>query len=248
MRAIMAVSVAALIALSAVIGFTPAPAAADEMSEQRVREIVEQLLRERPELIVEAITAYQEKQELAKQAAQRNALSARAKDLFERPGDPFIGNPDAPITLVEFFDYRCGYCKRVLDDVEAVAAANDDVKVVFKEFPILGDASVVASHVSLAVNLVAPLKYGEFHKKAMRGRGGYTERSLLQLADAMGIDSAAVKAKIGSDEVNDAIRANYELAKQLGIRGTPAFVIGDQVVPGAVSRGALEKLIEQERG
>lgn len=248
MRSILAMSAAALIALSAAIGFAPSPAAADDMDEQRVREIVEQLLRERPELIVEAITAYQEKQELAKQAAQRNALSSRAQDLFNRPGDPFIGNPNAAITLVEFFDYRCGYCKRVLNDVAAVAEANGDVKVVFKEFPILGEASVMASRVSLAVNLVAPQKYGEFHKKVLGGRGTYTESALLQLADAMGIDSAAVKAKIGSDEVNSAIRANYELAEQLGIRGTPAFVIGDQVVPGAISRSALEELVKQQRG
>lgn len=248
MRGILAMSVAALIALSAAIGFTPSPAAADDMDEQRVREIVEQLLRERPELIVDAITAYQEKQELAKQAAQRDALSVRSKDLFERPGDPFIGNPNAAITVVEFFDYRCGYCKRVLKDVVAVAEANDDVKVVFKEFPILGEASVIASRVSLAVNMVAPQKYGEFHKKAMSGRGSYSESSLLQLAEAMGIDSAAVKAKIDSDEVNSAIRANYELAEQLGIRGTPAFVVGDQVVPGAISRSALEQLIKEQRG
>lgn len=248
MRGILAMSVAALIALSAAIGFMPSPTMADDMDEQRVREIVEQLLRERPEIIVEAITAYQEEQELAKQTAQRDALSARAKELFEQPGDPFIGNPDAAITVVEFFDYRCGYCKRVLNDVVAVAAAHNDVKVVFKEFPILGEASVIASRVSLAVNMVAPQKYGEFHKKVMSGRGSYTESSLLQLADAMGIDPDAVRAKIDSDEVNSAIRSNYELAEQLGIRGTPAFVVGDQVVPGAISRSALEQLIQQQRG
>ena len=248
MRGFLAMSLAAFVALSTMAGLSLPAAAADEMSEERVRQIVEQLLRERPEIIVEAITAYQQQQELAQQAAQRDALSARAKDLYERPGDPFIGNPDAPITLVEFFDYRCGYCKRVLNDVVAVVEANDDVKVVFKEFPILGEASVIASRVALAVNLVAPEKYGEFHKKAMSGRGSYSESALLQLADAMGIDAAAVKAKINSDEVSAAIIANHELAEQLGIRGTPAFVIGDQVIPGAISRSALEQLIKQQRG
>ena len=248
MRGFLAMSLAAFVALSTMAGLSLPAAAADEMSEERVRQIVEQLLRERPEIIVEAITAYQQQQELAQQAAQRDALSARAKDLYERPGDPFIGNPDAPITLVEFFDYRCGYCKRVLNDVVAVVEANDDVKVVFKEFPILGEASVIASRVALAVNLVAPEKYGEFHKKAMSGRGSYSESALLQLADAMGIDAAAVKAKINSDEVSAAIIANHELAEQLGIRGTPAFVIGGQVIPGAISRSALEQLIKQQRG
>ena len=248
MRNFVTRTVAAAIALGATVFSGAAPAAADNLDEQRVREIVEQMLRERPEIIVEALTAYQAKQELEKEQRQRDALAAKSRDLFHRAGDPFVGNADAPITVVEFFDYRCGYCKRVLNDVMAVASENDDVKVVFKEFPILGEASVMATRVSLAVNIVAPEKYAEFHKRAMGGRGSYNEESLLQLVDALGISPDEVKAQMDSAEVNASIRANYELAEQLGIRGTPAFVIGDQVVPGAISRSALQKLIEQQRG
>ena len=239
---------AAALALAAVLAWPPHPAAADEVDEKRIVEIVEKLLRERPELVVEALTAYQERQELAKQTRQKEALSANRAVLFDRDGDPFIGDPDAKVTVVEFFDYRCGYCKRVLNDVVDLVRDNDDVKVVFKEFPILGEASVLASQVALAVHLVAPKKYGEFHKRLMGSRGSFSEESLLQLADALGVDADAVKARMDDDEVQNALRSNYELAQQLGINGTPAFVIGDQIVPGAVSRQTLDRLVEEQRG
>ena len=249
MRRILAITAAAFLAVSALVGLAPTTAsAADELSEKRVMEIVEKMLREQPEIIVEALTAYQAKQELEEKERQREMLSSNNRNLYNRPGDPFIGNPDAKITVVEFFDYRCGYCKRVLKDVVALTEANPDIKVVFKEFPILGDASVLASRISLAVNEVAPAKYAEFHKKVMGGRGAVNKASLLRIADALGIDTAAVEAAMEAKAVSSAIRENYELAEQLGIRGTPAFVVGDQVIPGAVDRATLEKLIAQQRG
>lgn len=249
MRSIIMFAAAAFLSVSALVGFVPHTAsAADELDEKRVMEIVEKMLRERPEIIVEALTAYQEKQELAKKERQQEMLSSNADALFKRQGDPFIGNANAKVTIVEFFDYRCGYCKRVLNDVVAVIQANPDVKIVFKEFPILGEASVLATQVSLAVNAVAPAKYGEFHKKVMSGRGSVDKASLLRIASALGIDTAAVEAKMESGEILTAIRENYQLAEKLGIRGTPAFVVGDQVVPGAVDRATLEKLIAEQRG
>lgn len=249
MRNLKAMAIAMLLALAPAAGILTTPAlAAEPMDEERVRAIVEQLLRERPEIVVDALTAYRDRQERAEQERQQEALSAKKGEIFDKPGDPFIGDADAPITVVEFFDYRCGYCKRVLDTVVGVVADNRDVKVVFKEFPILGEASVLASRASLAVNLVAPEKYAEFHKRLMGSRGTYTEESLLQLADAMGIDVAAVKEAMNGATVTAMLQANYELAQQLGINGTPAFVVGGQVVPGAISRSALDKLIEDARG
>ncbi len=249
MPSIMVIAAAAFLVFAASVGLTPAPtSASDELDEKRVMEIVEKMLRERPEIIVEALAAYQAKQELAEKERQKAMLSSSNKLLFNRPGDPFIGNPDAKITIVEFFDYRCGYCKRVLKDVVAIADANPDIKVVFKEFPILGDASVVASRISLAINEVAPAKYGEFHKKVMSGRGAINKALLLRIAAALGIDTTAVEAQMESKAVSAAIRDTYQLAEQLGIRGTPAFVVGDQVVPGAIDRATLEKLIAEQRG
>lgn len=249
MRSIVAIAASAFLLVSALVGIVPATAsAADELDEKRVMEIVEKMLRERPEIIVDALTAYQEKQELAKKERQQEMLNSYADTLFSKKGDPFIGNANGKVTIVEFFDYRCGYCKRVLNDVVAVMKANADVKIVFKEFPILGDASMLVTRVSLAVNAVAPAKYGEFHKKVMGGRGSVDKASLLHIASALGIDTAAVEVAMESDDVSTAIRDNYLLAEQLGIRGTPAFVIGDQVVPGAIDRATLEKLIAGQRG
>ncbi len=252
MRSILAMTAAALVALLTMTGLESAPARADDgpsgIDEKRVEQIVEKLLRERPEIIVDALTAYKQKQEMAEQERQVKALSLKRKELFEKPGDPFIGNPDAAITVVEFFDYNCGYCKRAVKDVSALARENEDVKVVFKEFPILGDPSVVAARVSLAVNEVAPKKYGEFHDKVMTGHGSYDEESLLSLAGALGIDTAAVREKLADKAIADAIRENYQLAKELGIRGTPTFVIGDELVRGAVSQEALERVIARQRG
>jgi protein-disulfide isomerase len=249
MRAMVAVVAGGAMALAIAASALPGSAlAADPAEEMRIVEIVEKLLRERPELVVEALTAYQARQEQAEQLRQKEMLAVNSDNLFDRPGDPFIGNPKGTVTLVEFFDYRCGYCKRVTGDVAALVESNKDLKIVFKEFPILGDPSVLASRVSLAVNLVAPEKYGEFHKKLMTGRGGYDQASLLKLAAALGIDAAAVEAKLDDKAVTTAIAENYQLAEQLGIRGTPAFVIGDRVVPGAADRATLERLIREARG
>ncbi|MGY9054077.1 MAG: DsbA family protein, partial [Alphaproteobacteria bacterium] len=238
-------SAIATVALSAgvVLALAGTPmqqARAADLSEKQIGAILEKLLLERPEIIVRALESYQQKQE-------REQLSSRSGELFTKDGDPFIGNPNGKIILVEFFDYRCGYCKRVVGDVVALTKSNKDLKVVFKELPILGDPSVVATRVSLAVNLVAPEKYGEFHKAVMLSRGAVDQASLLRVAARMGIDSDAVKAKLEARQVATAIRENYELADQLGIRGTPAFVIGDQVIPGAADKATLERLIQEQR-
>jgi protein-disulfide isomerase len=245
-------SAIATVALSAgvVLALAGTPmqqARAADLSEKQIGAILEKLLLERPEIIVWALESYQQKQETEQQRQQREQLSSRSGELFTKDGDPFIGNPNGKIILVEFFDYRCGYCKRVVGDVVALTKSNKDLKVVFKELPILGDPSVVATRVSLAVNLVAPEKYGEFHKAVMLSRGAVDQASLLRVAARMGIDSDAVKAKLEARQVATAIRENYELADQLGIRGTPAFVIGDQVIPGAADKATLERLIQEQR-
>ena len=221
---------------------------ADELDEKRIGEIIEKVLMERPEIIVQALEAYQAKQKLVEESRQKAQVVAQADALFTKAGDPFVGNPNGAVTVVEFFDYRCGYCKRVHDDVMALVNENDDVKVVYKEFPILGEASMVAARISLAVNRVAPAKYGEFHTAVMKNRGSLSQDDLFALAEQMGIDTGAVEREMASDDVMGIIRDNYRLAEALGIRGTPAFVVGDQIIPGAASKDALNRLIEQSRG
>ncbi|HKK31397.1 MAG TPA: DsbA family protein [Alphaproteobacteria bacterium] len=250
MRRFYALIVAAL-AITFVMGansLIAQPQAADSMTEAQVEQIVEKMLRQRPELVIEALEAYKAREEAAEKERQKQQLSVSKGELFQKESDPFIGNADGAVTIVEFFDYRCGYCKRVLDDVVALADENSDLKIVFKEFPILGEQSVLAARVSLAVNLVNPDLYGEFHNRAMSHRGAMDENALLGIVTAIGGDSAAVKARMEDPQIASTIQKNYRLADQLGIRGTPAFIIGDTIVPGAASKSVLETLIEDQRG
>ena len=244
---IAAVALVSVLALTAAVNLVSFQAQADNLDEAAVVRIVEQLLQERPELVVRALQTYREREEAREAAQQKRQLSARQEELYANADDPIIGNPNGSIILVEFFDYRCGYCKRSLNTVLALAQKHKDLKIVFKEFPILGEDSVAAARVSLAVQQLDPAKYGEFHTKLMRHRGRMDKATLIGMTADMGLDAGAVEQAMNSNEVTATIRANHELAESLGINGTPAFAIGEQVVPGAVSQEVLEKLIEEQR-
>jgi protein-disulfide isomerase len=211
-------------------------------------ESVRKLLLEKPEIVIDAIRTYQAREEEAKAERQRQQLAASKDAINGNPEDPVMGNPDGKITVVEFFDYRCGYCKRALQTVLDLVKRNPDVRVVFKEFPILGPESMVATRVSLAVQKVAPQHYSAFHTKALSHRGALNQESLLKIATEVGADAASVENAMKDPSIAKAIKANYNLAESLGIRGTPAFIIGGEVVPGAVSLDELERLVKQERG
>ena len=197
-----------------------------ELSQADVERIVVELLKSKPEAVVSALQLYEESQVQAQQDRQRQVAAANRAALVSADGDPFVGNPNASVTLVEFFDYRCGYCKSVLDDVMALVDTDSDLKVVFKEFPILGPESMVATRVSLAVQKVSPKLYADFHRALMRQPGRITEESALRLAESVGADPAAVKTALADPNIGEQIRSNQNLAEKLGIRGTtaPGFV------------------------
>tara|TARA_R110002096_G_scaffold339293_2_gene532661 strand:+ start:1651 stop:2403 length:753 start_codon:yes stop_codon:yes gene_type:complete len=249
MRAwIAGLSCAAAIAVSALTLTAPlALAAADTIDEARVEAIIERLLTEKPELVIDAIRAYQAREEAAKADEQRKQVLAQKDSILGNPNDPFIGNPDAKYTVVEFFDYRCGFCKRSLQTVLDLVERNKDVRVVFKEFPILGEESVLAARVSLALQKVAPQNYGKFHETVMRHRGTLSEEALLAIATKVGANATAVQNAMKDPSIQETIRNNYRLAEALNIRGTPAFIIGDAVIPGAVDLATLERLIADLR-
>lgn len=225
-------------------GFVPKARAADEAE---IEAVVRKLLTEKPEIVIDAIRAYQAKEEAAKADRQRDTLTSHKDTIYNNAADPAIGSPDAKITLVEFFDYRCGYCKRSLQNVLDLVDGNPDVRVVFKELPILGPESLAATRVSLALQKVAPQHYRAFHTATMRHRGALTEDALMKIVAAAGADTAAVETAMKDPSVEETIRANHALAEALGIRGTPAFIIGDHVIPGAASLQTLEHLVDQQR-
>lgn len=241
-----ALCLAGVLGLATPSGFADARAETPlaEADRATIEAIVRDYLLENPEIIAEALTALQQREELAEQERQRQAVVALNDQIYD-PDAPFMGNPDGDVTLVEFFDYQCGYCKRVLDTVFEATESDPGLRVVFKEFPILGPISVVAAQASLASRDQG--LYPEFHHALMGYRGQLTEEAIFTVAAEVGLDVARLRQDMKSPEIRDEINENRRLASQIGIRGTPAFVIGDTVAPGAQSLEALQILVESAR-
>ncbi len=223
---------------------------ADRLSEGQVGE-VEGLIRSHllanPEIITDAINELQARQERQEQLAQVEAIAAHADVIFTSDRHVVIGNPEGDVTLVEFFDYNCHFCRRALDDIQAMIDSDPDLRVVLKEFPVLGEASVEAAQVSVAVSKTDPDKFREFHFALLAEHGTVDRNRALAVAEEMGIDTTAVNALVDTDEVREAINEVYEIAGNLNLTGTPTFVTRDEVVVGAVGLEALQTRIAQIR-
>ena len=169
-------------------------------------------------------------------------FNAEPRDDFEKNA-PIFGNLDGSVTLVEFFDYNCGYCRRAAPEVKAVLEASKDVRIIYREFPILGPGSEVAARASLAARNQG--KYQQFHEAMMALNGQAVEASVMKIAGDVGLDLEVLKTDMQSELVNEHIAASLRLAEALGITGTPTFVLGDEIIPGVIERGTLlEKIAE----
>jgi protein-disulfide isomerase len=214
---------------------------------QEIEKLIHQYIMDNPRVILDAVERMQEEEQAAKEeAAQKSLLSSRDL-LLNDPDTPVGGNPKGDVTVVEFFDYRCGFCKRVYPSLLKVVETDKNVRYVYKEFPILGPQSVAASKAALAVSQIDKSKYGPFHHALMTSRGELSKSKVLKIAADLGVDPAAVAEQMDSPEVEAMIRKNYELAQSLNITGTPAFVIGDKLVPGAIDYSALKEMIADAR-
>ena len=209
-----------------------------------VETIVREYILKNPEIITEALAILQEHEELAELERQRVALVTRQDEIFNSQS-PIMGNPNGDVTLVEFFDYQCSYCKRVLDDVFAVTEDDPGLRVVFKDLPILGPASAVAARAALAARNQG--LYTEYHNALMGHRGQLSEQVIFDIAADVRLNVDRLRRDMEAPEIREELNANIRLAQQLGIRGTPAFVIGDQIVPGAHSLQEIEAFIERAR-
>ena len=230
------------------LALTPAAAQDDALSAAQraeVEEIVRAYLLDNPEIVYEALTILQQREEMAAAERQREMVVAFRDQLTESPSSPIMGNPDGDVTLVEFFDYQCGYCKRMLDRMFQIADDDSNLRIVFKEFPILGPQSTVAAQAALASREQG--LYIELHNALMGFQGPLSDDVIFGLAREVGLDVDQLQRDMQSDAVMAEISANLELARALDIRGTPAFVIGDNVIPGAVGLGVLQDMIEQVR-
>ncbi len=211
-----------------------------------VEQIIQDYIKKHPEVVVDAIEAWRAKQRLAEEERAKQALVSQRDRIYNSAFSPIAGNPDGDVTVVEFFDYQCGYCKRVFGSFVKTVKQDGNVRVVFKEFPILGPASRFAAEAALASKMQG--KYFEFHRALMELKTGLNPHSVLAVAKSSGLDVDRLQEDMKSSPVQDEIKRNFELAENLGIRGTPAFVIGDQLVPGAINAATMKTMIAEARG
>jgi protein-disulfide isomerase len=220
---------------------TPVPTGKPDEFGERVRAY----LLAHPEVIVEAVQLYQLRQQAAQAEAAKQVIASRADEIFRDPAAPVGGNASGDVTLVEFFDYNCKYCRAVDPTIAEVLDADPGLRLVHKEFPILGDGSEAAARVALAAERQG--KYRELHRALMSAPGSATEESALAAAAASGLDVERLRRDMGDPAISEAIARNRALAAALDIDGTPGFVLAGQVVPGAIDRATLEGLIAKAR-
>jgi len=209
--------------------------------EQRVRAY----LLEHPEVISEALQRLEEREQAAQANQAQAALKAYADKLLRDPESPVGGNPKGDVSLVEFFDYNCSYCRQVAPHMVKVEASDPKLRIVYKEFPILGPNSTFAAKAALAAHRQG--KYAELHKALMEAKGPNTEKTVLDTVGRLGLDLDRLKTDMADPAVQAQIDANLVLARALHVRGTPGFVVGDKIVRGAVDLATMERLIQEAR-
>src|SRR3954452_1014411 len=231
---------------------TPTIAPAQEFTPAQrgsIETIVHDYLIAHPEVLQEAIAELEKKQTAADAEKHKDAVKQQAKALFSSPHQVVLGNPDGKVTFVEFFDYNCGYCKRAMDDMFALMKDDPKLKVVLKEFPVLGPGSVEAARVAVAVRMQDKTgkKYIDFHQKLLGGRGQADKARAMAAAKEAGLDVARIEKDLASDEVRQTLEESLKLAQKLGLNGTPSYVIGSNVVIGAVGVDKLKENINTAR-
>ena len=210
-----------------------------------IEQIVRDYLLRNPEIIQEALAALQAKNEAALKQRTRSAIIEHGEALRRHPASPVSGNPRGDVTVVEFFDYQCGYCKRSLKVVMDLLKTDRQVRIVWKEFPILGPVSGFAARAAMAAKQQD--KYLRFHVGVMSLRGRLTETAIMGVAKDIGLDVARLRRDMEDPAIDSYLEETANLARAIGVRGTPAFVIGETLVPGAVDGANLRKIIAEAR-
>jgi protein-disulfide isomerase len=218
-----------------------------EAQKAAFEKLVHDYIMKNPTVILESVRAHQEAEAEAEKVAQKQRLAEMHSKIMNEKMSPVGGNPAGDVTIVEFFDYRCGYCKSVHDTVMDTVKNDGKVRLVYKEFPILGPDSVVAAHAALGVFFTMKDKYFAFSDALMRAKGGLNEDRVMQIAESIGLDPKAVKKSMSDPRIEKELSQNMALAASLNIRGTPAFIVNKTLVPGAVDKETLLDLIKEAR-
>ncbi|MEL7428832.1 MAG: DsbA family protein [Pseudomonadota bacterium] len=227
----------------------PVNAHADEtLDRAEIEKIIREYLVENPEIMLEVQEALGRKQADELVARQAETIKQEQEMLFNSPYQIEFGNPDAAVTIVEFFDYNCGFCQRAMADMEQILESDsENVRFVLKEFPVLGEQSIEASRVSLAFAQLAPEKIGEFHTTLLSQDGIKDGEMALQLAVALGANEDEMRGEMEKPYIIDALTEVYRVAEDLGVTGTPSYIVGENVVFGAVGYEQLKQEIEKQQ-
>ena len=220
---------------------TNAPSAIDTTQKKAIEQIVRDYLLANPEVLRDALIVLGSREKAAAEEQRKQRIADLRAELERQPDDPVLGNPDGAITIVEFFDYQCGYCKAMKPAMQNILASEQDVRVVMKEFPILSEVSTIAARAALAAR--AQGKYAALHDRLMGYRGRLTEDAIFATAKEAGLDVERLKADMQAPSVDAVLKRNHMLAERLEISGTPTFIVGGTLVPGAVNEEGMRKLI-----
>jgi protein-disulfide isomerase len=239
----------ALFAL-AIVAAPPAASAQPFSEGQRdaIEAIIKNYLVTHPEVLEDAMAELNKRQAAAEEEKHQASIQKNSDAIFNSPRNVTLGNKNGDVAFVEFFDYNCGYCKRALSDLTTIMKDDPKLRVVLKEFPVLGPGSVEAAKVAVAVRMQdAGNKYFKFHQLLLGGRGQADEARALQAAKDAGFDMTRIRKDMQSDEVKAEIDENMKLAEALSLSGTPSYVVGSEVVVGAVGLDALKQKVNMAR-
>lgn len=237
-----------ILSFFSVMLFLSVPAQAQSLTDAQKAEIktlFDEYLAGSGEQVLKSVNDYQAELARKEQESANEKAEEFSKNLKSNDALPFVGNPDGDITLVEFFDYNCGYCRRALDAIQEVLAEDKNLKVVFMDMPILGPSSRLAAQWSLAAQKQG--KYFEYHQAVLNHNGQKDENSLEKIAKDIGLDVKKLKVDAVSDDVAKIIDENLGQAQALNIRGTPGFVIAGQIYPGFMPADQIKSILKEQR-
>jgi protein-disulfide isomerase len=225
------------------VAATSVDASGSKLDRTEVEAIVRDYLLKNPEILLEVQDALEAKQKEEQKLASEGVIKNQKDEIFNSAYDGIVGNPNGKVTIVEFYDYNCGFCKRAIEDMQALTKEDSDLRFVLKEFPILGPDSQKASVVSMAFHKMMPQKYREFHTELLGGEGRATEAKAIKIALSLGADEAKLREHMKDPDIPDAISKTYDLANKLTITGTPSYVVGNEVIFGALGQQVLAEKI-----
>jgi protein-disulfide isomerase len=243
-----------LVALALVLGIVASAlvarpvVGADEpkLTQQEIEKIVHDYLLREPEVLAEALRLLQQRQSSAAAQKAKQAIRDHQQALLSDQSSPVEGNAQGKVTIVEFFDYRCVHCRRVASTIDQLVRSNASVRVVYKNFPVLGEPSVLAARAAVAAQQQGG--WPKLHRAMLAYEGDFTTETLLKLGTSVGLDSGKLKTDMMSPATDKALQANLTLAAALGVDVTPTFVIGERVIKGALSAEAFQALVAEEGG